>query len=75
MAAKLIANVTKRLISPPAANTEYAHWVSERELHTHSVMCVDMYVHRNPCKCMCGEFIHERIPKKTKAKEQPVSGK
>lgn len=75
MAAKLIANVTKRLISPPAANTEYAHWVNEREPHTHRVMCVDMYAHKHWCKYVCADFIHERIPKKTKAKEQPVSGK
>lgn len=58
MAAKLIANVTKRLISPPAANTEYAHWVTERELHTHSVMCVDMFVCTQTPMQMCVWGIH-----------------
>lgn len=53
MAAKLIANVTKRLISPPAANTEYAQWVNERELHTHSVMCVHMYVCTQTLRQIC----------------------
>lgn len=78
MAAKLIANVTKRLISPPAANTEYAQWVNERELHTHSVMCVHMYVcmytntHANMCVGI--SFMNE-FQRKQKRKEQPVSGK
>lgn len=63
LAAKLIANVTKRLITRPAAIAEYAHWDSKSTSNKWNTQCTWI------------SFMNHKQKKRSKLKEQPVLGK